>query len=175
MGVVYRAVRVGLGRAVAIKFLHPWIAENPVTMRRFEVEAQAASKLTHPNTTPVIDFGVEDGAPYLVMEHVVGRPLRSLIDAGPTPPARAIAVMRQVLAGLGHAHKLGIVHRDVKPDNIVLGEEGDLVRVLDFGLAKLEGHTGVTAGFAMGTPSYMSPEQTLGEKVDARTDLYAAG
>jgi serine/threonine-protein kinase len=179
MGVVYRGARVGLDRPVAIKFLHGWIAAQPDRLRRFETEARAASRLSHPNCAAVIDFGVDEASPYLVMELTTGTSLRATIDAGPVPPARALAITRQVLAGLAHAHEHGIVHRDVKPDNILLTDTvgvGDHVRIVDFGLAKLtDGSGGATAGFAVGTPSYMAPEQTLGEHVDARTDVYAVG
>ncbi len=179
MGVVYRGQRVGLERPVAIKFLHGWIAAQPDRLRRFETEARAASRLSHPNCAAVIDFGVDEGAPYLVMELMTGTTLRALIDAGPVPPARALAIARQVVAGLQHAHDHGIVHRDVKPDNIVLTDTtgvGDHPRIVDFGLAKLtDGSGAATTGFALGTPAYMAPEQTLGDPVDGRTDVYAVG
>jgi serine/threonine-protein kinase len=179
MGVVYRSERVGLGRPVAIKFLHGWIAAQPDRIRRFETEARAASRLSHPNCAAVIDFGVDDGAPYLVMELMTGATLRALIDKSPVAPARGVAIARQVLAGLAHAHAHGIVHRDVKPANIILDDAtgvGDHARIVDFGLAKLtDGSSTATTGFALGTPAYMAPEQTLGDPVDGRTDVYAVG
>jgi serine/threonine-protein kinase len=180
MGVVYRGERIQLGRPVAIKFLRALVAADQSAIKRFEIEAKATSRLSHPNCVAILDFGVDDGVPYLVLDFVVGRPLRSMLDLGPMPASRAIQVTRQVLAGLSHAHGQGIIHRDIKPDNILLGEVtgvGLQVRILDFGMAKLldAGGTSLTQGFAVGTPSYMSPEQTLSEPVDARSDLYSTG
>jgi serine/threonine-protein kinase len=178
MGVVYKGERVQLGRPVAVKFLHPWVAAQKAFLTRFENEAKAMSRLAHPNCVSVIDFGVE-GSPYLVMDFVTGKTLREVIEQGPLGVERALLVVRQLLAGLAHAHAQGIVHRDLKPENVVLSEEEGLrdhLRILDFGLAKLQDGQAMTAGLAVGTPSYMSPEQTGGDgKVDARSDLYAVG
>ena len=177
MGVVYRGERVQLGRPVAVKFLHPWIAAQKTFLSRFENEARAMSLLGHPNCVSVIDFGVE-GGPYLVMDFVTGKTLRDATE-GPQPPARALHIVRQLLAGLAHAHAQGIVHRDLKPDNLILTDEtglDDHLRILDFGLAKLRDGPAMTAGMAVGTPSYMSPEQSGAEgTVDARSDIYAVG
>ncbi len=179
MGVVYRAERVKLGRAVAIKFLHPWIAGEPTVLARFELEARAMAKLDHPNCASVIDFGIASGAPYVVMDYVSGHTLRELLDAGPLAPARTSEIMRGVLSGLAHAHACGIVHRDIKPANVMVSAAtalGDQVRILDFGLARLrEGSQLLTSGMAVGTPSYMAPEQTVGETADVRTDVYGCG
>ncbi len=179
MAVVYRGERVGLKRQVAIKFLHESYASSEDGMRRFEVEARAMSRLAHPNCVAVTDFGLDDGAPYLVMDFVTGRTVRDVLeDEVRLRPARAVAIVRQVLAGLTHAHGQGIVHRDVKPENILLSSvegHGEQIRILDFGLAKLRDENSVTSGLAVGTPGYMSPEQTVGEKVDERADLYATG
>jgi serine/threonine-protein kinase len=180
MGVVYRGERLELGRAVAIKFLHPWMAAEQSFQRRFQIEAQAMSRLSHPCCVSVIDYGVEGDAPYMVMDFVTGRTLRSLLrEAGPFAVKRALGIMRQVLAGLAHAHAQGIVHRDIKPDNIILTEAiglGEQVRILDFGLAKLRDMvTGLTTGLAVGTPGYMAPEQIRAGEIDARTDLYSVG
>src|SRR4051812_21376820 len=178
MGIVYQGERVQLGRPVAVKFLHPWIAAQKAFLGRFENEAKAMSRLAHPHCVSVIDFGVE-GAPYLVMDFVTGRTLREMMDDGPLPTERTLHMMRQLLAGLAHAHAQGIVHRDLKPENLVLSEEAGLedhLRILDFGLAKLRDGPAMTAGLAVGTPSYMSPEQTgAAGAIDARTDLYAVG
>ncbi|HEX4405822.1 MAG TPA: serine/threonine-protein kinase [Polyangia bacterium] len=178
MGVVYRGERLQLGRAVAVKFLHPWIATQKAFISRFENEARAMSRLQHPNCVSVIDFGV-DGTPYLVMEFVTGQTVRQALEGGRLPPTRALHVVRQLLAGLGHAHAQGIVHRDLKPENLILSDEaglGDHLRILDFGLAKLRDGPAMTAGLAVGTPSYMSPEQTGADgAIDARTDFYAVG
>ena len=178
MGAVYRGERLGLGRQVAIKFLRTTFARDPNVRRRFELEAEAMSRLSHPNCIGVLDFGVEE-LPYLVMDLVLGEELRDIIDRGPLPIVRALRIGRQVLAALAHAHERGIVHRDIKPENIVL-EQGsgleDHARILDFGLAKLLGSDfGLTMGIAVGTPNYMAPEQAGEGGVDGRTDLYAAG
>ena len=178
MGAVYRGEHIELGREVAIKFLHEWAATEPSFVKRFEVEARAMARLQHPNVAQVIDVGVVSGAPFVVMELVGGQTLYDLLDGGPVVPARAIELGRQVLAALAHAHGHGVVHRDIKPANLIVAssEFGDQVKVLDFGLAKIAaGATGLTGAFAVGTPSYMPPEQGLGGQVDARTDLYAVG
>ncbi len=183
MGVVYRAERVGLDRPVAIKFLHALIGAHREAVARFEREARTMSRLTHPHCVAVTDFGVHDEAPYIVMELVSGPTLAEVLHHGDAPlaPVRGLAIVRQVLAGLAHAHAQGIVHRDIKPANIVLADvegTGDHARILDFGLAKLVAGAGVSwsnTQIAVGTPSYMSPEQARGEEVDARADLYAVG
>ena len=182
MGVVYKAERIPVGKLVAIKFLHAPFANDSEFLARFERETRVMSKLNHPNCVSVVDFGVWDGAPYLVMEYVSGTTLRALIDNGPMPPRRALALIRQIAAGLAHAHAQGVVHRDVKPANIMVSEEigtGDHVRILDFGLARLRGAVGRDAtqsNVVVGTPNYMAPEQTVGGGlIDARTDIYAAG
>jgi len=179
MGVVYRGERVSLKRAVAIKFLHEGYAATDDGRRRFEVEARAMSRLEHPNCVPVTDFGVDDGAPYLIMDFVKGCTLRQLLTTEwRIAPARAVAIVRQLLAGLEHAHAHGIIHRDIKPENILvtpLEGHGEHVRIVDFGLAKLRDEGSFTTGVAVGTPSYMSPEQTIGQKADERADLYACG
>src|SRR3982751_5036940 len=178
MGVVYRGERVQLGRAVAVKFLHPWIAAQKTFLSRFENEAKAMSRLLHPHCVSVIDFGVE-GSPYLVRDFVTGRTLRDLMLEGRLPATRVMRLAQQLLAGLAHAHAQGIVHRDLKPENLILSEEAGLqehLRILDFGLAKLRDGPQMTAGMAVGTPSYMSPEQSGAEgAIDARTDLYTVG
>ena len=178
MGVVYRGERLQLGRPVAIKFLNPWIAAQPSFRQRFEVEARAMSRLGHPNCVSVIDFGVAD-VPFLVMDFVAGRSLRAVIAGERLAAARALGLVRQILAGVAHAHAQGIIHRDLKPDNIIVSDAAGLVdhvRILDFGLAKLRDGPVLTVGVAVGTPSYMAPEQTQGEGVvDARTDIYAVG
>ena len=178
MGSVYRGERLGLGRSVAVKFLHASMARDPQVMKRFEVEARAMSRLAHPNCIAVLDFGVDE-LPYLVMDYVQGAPLRTAVEQGPMAPRRAIKIARQVLSALGHAHAQGIIHRDIKPENIVLEATPGLtdhVRILDFGLAKLMGSdSGLTVGMAIGTPNYMAPEQTREGTVDFRADLYAVG
>jgi eukaryotic-like serine/threonine-protein kinase len=178
MGVVYRGERLQLGRPVAIKFLHPWVAAQPSFLQRFEVEARAMSRLSHPNCVSVIDFGVE-GVPFLVMDFAAGRSLRLLLEGERLEQSRALGLARQILAGVAHAHGQGIIHRDLKPENIIVSDAAGLVdhvRILDFGLAKLNDGPALTVGLTIGTPSYMAPEQTLEEGVvDARSDLYSVG
>jgi len=178
MGVVYKGERVQLGRAVAVKFLHPWIAAQKTFLSRFENEAKAMSRLLHPHCVSVIDFGVE-GSPYLVMDFVTGRTLRDRMLDGQVPVVDAMRIAQQLLAGLAHAHEQGIVHRDLKPENLILSAEAGLeehLRILDFGLAKLRDGPAMTAGMAVGTPSYMSPEQSGADgEIDARTDIYTVG
>ncbi|HUS66105.1 MAG TPA: serine/threonine-protein kinase [Kofleriaceae bacterium] len=183
MGVVYRGERVGLGKAVAIKFLHRTTAMVQGNRVRFEREAAAMSRLTHPNLVTITDFGQSEGLPYLVMDYHPGIPLAAALVEGPLEPRRAVFVARQMLAGLHSAHAAGVVHRDLKPGNVLLcGEPGeDLVKILDFGVAKLldaglgPTEVSVVAGHTLGTPAYMSPEHAKGEAVDARADVYATG
>src|ERR1700733_1709628 len=142
MGRVYCAEQVALGRTVAVKVVHPSLADEEQTAARFLNEARAASRLSHPNSVAIFDFGrTDDGRPYIVMEYLRGRDLsRVASDEGPLPLARVVGVLKQTLAALEEAHALGIVHRDLKPDNIVLEplRSGlDFVKVVDFGLAKI--------------------------------------
>jgi len=182
MGVVYRGERIGLDRPVAIKFLRTPQAAKKEGLRRFDREARAMSRLAHPNCVPVIDYGVDEEAPYIVLEFVEGPALDEVLAEGPLPAPRAIRIVRQILAGLAHAHDQGIVHRDMKPGNVMLARvtgSGEQARILDFGLAKLlepsESASWSTTSVAVGTPGYMSPEQARGEEVDRRTDLYSTG
>jgi serine/threonine-protein kinase len=179
MGVVYRGERLKLGRGVAIKFLHASLADEPPRRQRFEIEARAMARLDHPHCAAVIDVGMHAGAPYLVMDYIPGTNLRDLLDEGALEIPRAVAMMKQILAGLGHAHELGIFHRDIKPGNVMVAQRsglGEQVRILDFGLARLrESSSGLTAGMVIGTPAYMAPEQCTGGTIDARTDIYACG
>jgi len=182
MGAVYKAERVPVGKVVAIKFLHASFASDSEFQARFERETRVMSKLSHPNCVGVIDFGVWQDEPYLVMDFVAGTTVRALIDKGPLPAPRALALTKQIAAGLAHAHAQGITHRDIKPANIMITEEighGERVRILDFGLARLRGNVGRDAtqtNMVVGTPNYMAPEQTVpGSNIDARTDIYAVG
>jgi eukaryotic-like serine/threonine-protein kinase len=179
MAVVYRGERLRLKRPVAIKFLQESYASSDDGMRRFEREAMVMSQLSHPNCVAVTDFGSDQGAPYLVMDFINGRSLREVQGVEPRLPAgRAVEIVRQLLAGLTHAHGHGIVHRDIKPENILLSPvegHGEQVRILDFGLAKLQSEGTNTTGMAIGTPSYMSPEQTIGERADEHADVYSTG
>jgi serine/threonine-protein kinase len=184
MGAVYRAEHTMMRRDLAIKVLLPEFGGSQEFARRFEREAESASRLTHPNIITVTDFGrTREGSLFLVMEFLAGDALSTVISQGPMPRERALPIIRQVLRALDHAHSSGVVHRDLKPDNIMLVERGgekDVVKILDFGIAKLtepgSGREALTqAGMIFGTPEYLSPEQALGETVDARADLYAAG
>lgn len=179
MGVVYRGERIQLGRTVAIKFLRAPFATEPEFLTRFEREARAMSRLSHPHCVSVIDFGVAD-VPYVVMEFVTGQSLDDVLDRGPVPAERAVAIVRQVLAALAHAHGQDIVHRDIKAANVMLTEAtgfGDHVKLLDFGLAKLRDRPSdvSSAHIVVGTPSYMAPEQSLARPADARSDVYSTG
>jgi serine/threonine-protein kinase len=182
MGAVYKAERVPVGKLVAIKFLHASYANDSEFQARFERETRVASKLAHPNCVSMVDFGVWENAPYLVMEYVAGQTLRERLDAGAIPPAQALAFARQIAAGLAYAHSHEVIHRDIKPANLMITEEigaGERVRILDFGLARLRGNVGRDAtqsNMVVGTPNYMAPEQTVGGAlIDARTDVYAVG
>ncbi len=184
MGRVYRAEQSVLGCTVAVKVIHPHLLADENSAVRFMTEARAASQLNHPNSVAVFDFGrTDDGQPYIVMEFLRGKDLaRVAYEEGPLTFARIVDVLRQVLAALGEAHDLGIVHRDMKPENVILEplrRGGDFVKVVDFGLAKLkaEAHApSVTSpGIVCGTPDYMAPEQGRGDPIDGRSDLYAVG
>jgi serine/threonine protein kinase len=183
MGRVYRAEQRMLGRTVAVKVIHPHLLGDESASARFIAEARAASRLNHPHSVGVIDFGkTDDGQLYLVMEFLRGRDLaRVAYEEGPLPIRRILDVMRQALAALAEAHHLGIVHRDLKPENIILEPlraGGDFVKVVDFGLAKIvEGPRPAitTPGIICGTPDYMAPEQGRGAVIDARADVYAMG
>jgi serine/threonine-protein kinase len=178
MGNVYRGERLKLGRVVAIKVMQEGLL-NDAFRKRFEREAMAMAKLEHPNCASVLDVGVHEGCPYVVMEFVDGKNLKQLLEAGPLPIQRAVDLTRQVLSGLAHAHEHGVIHRDIKPANIVLSQKsglGDHVKILDFGLARFhEEASNLTAGVVVGTPNYMAPEQISGAAVDQRTDLYGCG
>jgi eukaryotic-like serine/threonine-protein kinase len=187
MGSVYRAEHVTIRRPVALKLLHPGLASIPELERRFEREAYAIGRIDHPNCVNVSDFGkLEDGSLFLVMELLEGQSLGDLLERERRVEIRrALHITRHVLRGLHHAHRRGIVHRDVKPENVVLVEhdgDHDFAKVLDFGIAKLvgvaeteDGSEKLTqAGIAFGTPIYLSPEQAIGEPADPRSDLYSA-
>lgn len=193
MGRVYRAEQKALGRTVAVKVIHQHLHGEEGAAARFITEARASSRLNHPNVVGVIDFGRTGAADgnllYLVMEYLRGRDLsRIAYEEGPLSFPRIVDILKQILLALDEAHHLGIIHRDVKPENIVLEPTrggGDFVKVVDFGLAKLRpdmltgiisGGTGITSpGIVCGTPDYMSPEQGRGDPLDARSDLYALG
>jgi len=177
MGTVYLAEQPGLGREVAIKELIQ--SADPTALRRFLQEAQVMARTSHPNLVQVHDMELQGNVNYLVMEFIRGRSLRDWISEKPIPPPQVFAVMHGVLQALEYAHRHAIVHRDMKPENVLISEDG-LVKVADFGIARLMDDTGVggtatKTGTTVGTPQYMSPEQVASSKVDGRSDLYSAG
>jgi serine/threonine protein kinase len=182
MGEVYEAQHAVVGRRFAIKFLHPFLADNNEIVARFQREAQAAGSLENENIAAIVDAGTaDDGAPFLVMEYLEGEDLAHLlVSNGPLPVNRAAYIIIQACRGLAAAHGSDIVHRDLKPENLFVCKRNDgtdQVKVLDFGIAKFHAGAGLTqTGTTMGTPYYMSIEQARGAKeVDLRTDIYALG
>jgi eukaryotic-like serine/threonine-protein kinase len=176
MGEVYRARDAVLERSVAIKVLHRNLAGDAGFIERFRREARAAANLSHQNIVAVHDWGSVDGIYYMVMEYVAGLSVREILHAeGLLAPAQAADVLGQTLAALQHAHRQGIVHRDVKPENLMVTHDG-VVKVADFGLARAFADAQITeAGNVIGTVQYLAPEQLQGEPADPRTDLYALG
>jgi len=175
MGVVYKARDLTLDRDVALKFLPPDLVRDDEAKARFIHEAKAAAALDHPNICTVHEIHDADGHTFIAMPLVDGESLRERIARGPMTVAEALDVTMQVSRGLAKAHAAGIVHRDIKPGNILLTEDG-IARIVDFGLAKLGGQTRLTrTGTAMGTVAYMSPEQARGHDVDSRSDVWSVG
>ena len=193
MGEVYKARDTRLNREVAIKVLPPSLTQDPERLRRFELEARAASALNHPNIAVIHDIGEHEGQPYLVMELLEGTTLRERIMAAPLPVDELLDLAIQIADALVAAHAKGIVHRDIKPANLFLTSRGP-IKILDFGLAKVVARRGsdpsavapptatfaaeehlTSPGVAMGTVAYMSPEQARGEDLDARSDLFSFG
>jgi hypothetical protein len=181
-GVVYRAKQLSVDRTIAIKVLGAHVSTDPSWVKRFHNEARAASRLDHPNTVRLIDFGqTKEGLLFIAMEFLSGRSLRTEIEKlGRLPPNRVLRILSQMCASLSEAHNQGIIHRDIKPDNVYLVDmkgAGDYVKVLDFSVAKLDAPDAqvTRAGVVFGTPQYMSPEQGRGVPLDARSDIYAVG
>jgi serine/threonine-protein kinase len=188
MGVVYRVEHVHMRKRFALKVLDgAWATSSPDAFARFEREALAAATIANPHVAHATDFGrLADGSPFLVLEYIEGTTLRSAIERGALKPRRALTIARGIVSAVDAAHAIGIIHRDLKPENIMLLDRDgnpDYVKVLDFGIARIEGPLGSPGGSSvltrhgaiMGTPSYMSPEQVAGERVDSRSDLYAIG
>src|SRR4051812_25518288 len=187
-GNVYQAEQLSLGKAVAVKVLHPHLMNDEKLVRRFQREAKSASRLNHPNSVQIIDSGQDGtGMLYIAMELLSGRDLSEVIrDEFPLPVPRIVHIMSQVFSALDEAHAHGIIHRDLKPSNIMLIErrdEKDFVKVCDYGIAKAASEDSglgtdsqmlTVQGLVCGTPEYMSPEQARGEVLDGRTDLYSA-
>ena len=189
MGAIYTARRIHIGDTVAVKVLRPEVVNDSQSRERFQREARAAAKLHHPNAVVVHDFGQDaDGTTYIVMEYLEGRSLRDVMNDEKTMPLpQALSLTKQACAAIEAAHRLGIIHRDIKPDNIIVLDSHDgtpHVKILDFGIAKLLDRTNelgeidptlTQAGTVIGTPNYMSPEQCQGESLDARSDVYSLG
>ncbi|MGN6253123.1 MAG: Stk1 family PASTA domain-containing Ser/Thr kinase [Marmoricola sp.] len=181
MAVVHEAVDLRLDRTVAVKVMHPGLSDDPDFVARFEREARSAAKLAHPNAVAVFDQGEDHGTLFLVMEYVPGMTLRELIRReAPVSPRRALALLDPVLQSLAAAHRAGMIHRDVKPENVLLGEDNghESVKVADFGLARAVNaetqHT-ATSGVLIGTVSYLAPELVVDGRADPRADVYAVG
>ena len=176
MGVVYKGVDVLLDRVVAVKLVSSELAANPELLERFKSEAKVQATLSHPNIATLYSYLIWEGRAVMVMEFIEGETLQQMIARrGPIPADVAVPLFKQALQGIGAAHKRGIVHRDIKPANIMVNGEG-LIKVMDFGIAKVLGATGTTrTNLQMGTVWYMAPEQVLNRPVDARTDIYALG
>ena len=181
MATVYRAVDMRLTRTVAVKVMHIGLGDEAEFARKFDREARAAAKLSHPNVVSVFDQGQDlegpNSRPYIVMEYVEGQTLRDVLNReAPLPPARALELMEPVLAALAAAHDAGLVHRDVKPENVLISDRGR-IKVADFGLAKAVSSQSSTAtqGLLIGTVSYLPPELVVAGRADARSDVYSAG
>ena len=176
MGVVYKALDTSLDRVVAIKSLSAELARNHDLELRFRAEAKAQANLNHTNIATLYAFFVQEGTAWMVMEYIEGETFHDIIQRrGPIPAAEAIPLFRQALMGIGYAHRMGIVHRDIKPSNIMVKRDG-IVKVMDFGIAKVLGNRGMTrTGTQMGTAYYMSPEQVVNKGVDIRSDVYSLG
>jgi serine/threonine protein kinase len=175
MGVVYKARDLKLDRLVALKFFSPRHEEGDEPRRRFRREAQAASALDHPNICALYEIGDDEGRPFLAMAYCEGETLKRRLARGPLPWPEAVDLAAQIAAGLAAAHARGIVHRDVKPANVLVAPPGR-VKIVDFGIASLAGEARITrAGTTLGTAAYMAPEQLRGEAVDARTDVWSLG
>jgi serine/threonine-protein kinase len=186
MGRVYKARQISLDKAVVLKVLHPHFNSDPQLVQRFQREARAASRLNHPNSISVIDFGqADDGTLFMAMELLHGKDLFTLLqEEFPLSEERLARIMIQVCSALAEAHEQNIIHRDLKPENIMVEDrrdQKDFVKVLDFGIAKIQdpsdeqGRALTQQGMVCGTPEYMSPEQARGENLDARSDIYALG
>src|SRR5579875_2060736 len=174
---VYLARDLLLDRPVALKVLFPELSTDPTFVERFRREAQAAANLSHPNIVPVFDWGESERTYYIVMEYVNGEPLSSIIRGqAPLPAARAAGIASDIAKALSYAHRHGVVHRDVKPGNVLITRDGQ-VKVTDFGIARAIGSDdNVTqTGLVLGTATYFSPEQAQGLGVDGRSDVYALG
>lgn len=176
MGRVYKVFDKKIKEKVALKLLRPEISSDEETVERFSNELKYARKIIHKNVCRMFDLGEEEGTHYITMEYVSGEDLKSMIRMmGRMSPGQAVSITRQICEGLAEAHKLGVVHRDLKPQNIMIDREGN-ARIMDFGIARSLKAKGITdGGIIIGTPEYMSPEQVEGKEIDQRADIYALG
>jgi eukaryotic-like serine/threonine-protein kinase len=176
MGSVYEGTDERLHRRVAVKLLRDELADDPRFVERFRREARAVASLSHPNIASVYDFGEDAGKPFMIMEFAAGRDLAQIIKTdAPLPIERAVHIGEQLCEALEHAHAAGVIHRDVKPANVIV-DSGDRVRVTDFGIARAAGDSTLTAtGSVLGTANYLSPEQAAGRALTPASDLYSAG
>lgn len=176
MSTVYRGHDVRLDRPVALKVMDARYAGDPQFLTRFQREARAIARLKNPGLVAIYDQGGDAAHPFLVMELVEGGTLRELLrERGPMPPHAVVAVLRPVLGGLGEAHRAGLVHRDIKPENVLISDDGE-VKLVDFGLVRAIAEAGITStSVILGTASYLSPEQVVGQPTGPRSDVYSAG
>jgi len=187
MGTVYRARHEKFGRPFAIKVLHAGLMQNAKVLKRFEREAELAGRLRHTNVASVVDVGVtEDGVHFIAMEYASGTALTNLMTDGPMAESRVLDIVKQLCRGLQHAHEVGLIHRDFKPDNVIVESAaagGEVARIVDWGVSILRDQAGdpasddrlTTKGIVVGTPHYMAPEQARGAAMDHRVDLFALG
>ncbi len=187
MGAVFEATQLGLDRLVVVKMLLPMLSRDEKIKERFRREARSVASLSHPNIIQIYDYGISDHGPYIVMEFARGHSLRHLLRKGPMEIEMAVDLMEQICSAIASAHAAGIIHRDLKPDNIIIEKQVDggvHAKVLDFGIAKMrevqaeEADTGLlnlTGANVIGSPAYMSPEQSIGQELDARSDVYSLG
>src|SRR5678816_3034022 len=176
MGAVFKVFDRRLTRVVALKTIHPELAATPMMMKRFKQEVLLAQKITHKNVVRIFDIGEDQGTTFITMDFIEGTSLKDIIvKRGPFPPMEAVAMIRDVCRALEAAHSEGVIHRDLKPQNIMIDTGGHVV-VMDFGIARsAESSGGTQTGSLLGTPDYMSPEQARMEEVDARSDIFSLG
>ena len=175
MGQVFRAYDEGLDREVAVKLMNPLSCSSPVHQKRFVREVRTVGQMRHPNVVVILDYGTQGKRPFLVMEFLAGQDFHSLLEkAGSQTPAACADWMIQVCRGLEAAHARGVIHRDIKPQNIFLTDRG-VVKLLDFGIARTEESDLTATGHLVGTVDYIAPERILGEQGDHRSDLFSVG
>ena len=180
MATVYKAYQASMDRHIALKILPTYLAQDPQFARRFKREARTIARLEHKNILPVYDYGEDNNITYLAMRYLEGRTLQDVLADEDVSLDEAARIITQVCRALDYAHRKGVIHRDVKPANVLIDRDGEAY-LMDFGIAKvLGGDSGpdpelTATGTAVGTPTYMAPEQTMGQGVDARSDTYAVG